>query len=135
MIESRICFADRDDVHAIEIFAAPIVNLFHHPCIGPVGGQKCPDHGRDLSMLPGDKNERVVVVRALLLKRGLQSFSIIERETHVDRQAKPYCGRLDRREWPNVVVKPAGILFPMRRIGSEDGVWPAKGFSDDRREC
>ena len=81
------------------------------------------------------KNKYAVVGQAPTLERGLQTLFILKVETHVDRQAKPYRGWLDRREWPNVVVEPAGVLFQMRRIGSEDGVGPAKGLSDDRREC
>ena len=38
LIEGRFCFADRYDVHAVEVFAIPILDLFHHLRIGPVGG-------------------------------------------------------------------------------------------------
>jgi hypothetical protein len=38
LIEGRFCFADRYNVHAVEVFAIPILDLFHHLRIGPVGG-------------------------------------------------------------------------------------------------
>ena len=91
--------------------------------------------GADLPVLPGDKDKNVVVGRAPILERGLQSLYILNVETHVDRQAKQNRGWLDRREGPNVVIELPGVLFWMRRIGSVNGIWPAKGFGDDRRKC
>ena len=38
LIEGRFGFADRYDVHAVEIFAIPILDLSHHLRIGPVAG-------------------------------------------------------------------------------------------------
>ena len=38
LIEGRICLADRNDVHAVEVFAIPILDFFHHLRIRPVSG-------------------------------------------------------------------------------------------------
>ena len=38
LIEGRFCLADRNDVHAVEVFAVPILDLFHHLGIRPVNG-------------------------------------------------------------------------------------------------
>ena len=38
MIKGRLCVADSNDVHAVEVFAIPILDLFHHLRIGPMGG-------------------------------------------------------------------------------------------------
>ena len=38
LIEGRFCFADRYDLHAVEVFAIPILDLFHYLRISPVGG-------------------------------------------------------------------------------------------------
>ena len=116
LTEGRFCFADCYDVHAVEVFAIPIPDLFHHLRIGPVGGEKRPDYGRDLAVLPSDKNKYVVIGHVLILSSAACGPSLILKvETHVDRQAKPYRGWLDRREWPNVVVEPAGVLFRVRK--------------------
>ena len=37
LIEGRFCFADRNDIHAVEVFAVPILDRFNHFCIGRVG--------------------------------------------------------------------------------------------------
>ena len=95
-----------------------------------MGGEKRPDYDRDLPVLPSNKNEYVVAGYAPILERGLETHFILEVDAHVDREAEPYRGWLYRREWPNVVVKRATILLWMRRIGGEDGGWPAKGLSN-----
>jgi len=71
LIEGRFCFADCNDVHAVEVFAVPIPDPFNHLRIGPVGGQKRPDYGRDLLVLPGDKKQYVVIGHAPILECGL----------------------------------------------------------------
>jgi hypothetical protein len=84
-------------------------------------------------VLPSDKNEYVVVRCTMFLNRVLQPVSIVDVETDVDRQAKPYRGWLNCREWTNVVICVSAILFRMRRIWREDGVGFAKRFCDERR--
>ena len=135
LIEGGFCSGDRYDVHAVKVTAIPIFYLLHDLRVGAMGGEKRPDYDRDLPVLPSDKNEYVVAGYAPILERGLETHFILEVDAHVDREAEPYRGWLYRREWPNVVVKRATILLWMRRIGGEDGGWPTKGLSNDRRQC
>ena len=38
LIEGRFCSADRYNIHAVEVFAIPILDLFHYLRVGSVGG-------------------------------------------------------------------------------------------------